>query len=74
MMEKVAYKRKTSILRTKTASQASVGETVALILVISVAFVSVAIGVWSMLAFINSMAIDSVGGVVSGFFRAVRGF
>lgn len=73
MTEKTAYRQKGAIIRTKAASRASAGETVALALVVSVAAISVAIGAWSLLAFINSLAIYGVDGVVSGFFRAVTG-
>ena len=59
--------------RAGTVSQATVGETVALTMLATVAFTCVAIGAWSMLAFINSMAGYGVTGTVSGFLLAVTG-
>ena len=59
--------------RTGTASQATAAETIALGIVFSIALTCVAIGAWSMLAFMRGLATYGAGGVLSGFVRAITG-
>ncbi len=73
MKQQTTYVKKAAGIRSKSASHASIGETIALTMLISIASTCVAIGAWSVLAFFSSVGQYGISGVVSGFFSAVTG-
>ena len=73
MKETTRKARTRSRARTTVTSQATAGETLVLSIVFSIALTCVAIGAWSLLAFIRSLSVYGAGGLISGFLRAITG-
>lgn len=70
----IKRKKQTSvIIRSGVGSHASAGETLAFSLGTGVALTSLAIGVWSILAFVSALAGEGPMSLVAGFIEAVTG-
>ncbi len=74
MAERIKEKKQAAVtFRTGVASRASAGETLAFALITGVALTSLAIGVWSILAFLTALAGEGPMALVAGFISAVTG-
>ncbi len=73
-MRETIEKSKTAIItRTGTAGRATVGENIALSIVMAIALTCAAIGAWSLLALANSLASYGAGGLFSGLITGLTG-
>ncbi len=73
MNETTRKDRTRSRTRTTATSQATAGETLVLSIVFSIALTCVAIGAWSLLAFLRSLSLYGASGLLSGLLKAITG-
>jgi len=74
MAEKIKRKDQAAlVIRAGVSSRATAGETLAFSLITGVALTSLAIGVWSILAFVSALAGEGPMSLVFGFIKAVSG-
>ncbi len=74
MAERIKRKKQATVKsRSDVASHASAGEVLAFSLVTGVALTSLALGVWSIVAFVSALAGEGPMALVAGFIQAVTG-